>query len=966
MKKVLLVTACFLLFITFLFFSGCPIPKSVILTLNIVGQGSTIPPVGRHAYPINTIINLSAIPDDNWTFSHWAGDVANPYNANTTIQMNSDKEVTAYFEEETEIKKIIKKVDLDHPLSLYFIEEIIPLTEGNKDELLDMLENGSPLERWAAAYAFQRVTTLPATVLNELEDYLNDSNETIKALIATAFLVNNDVRGKSPLESLLSSDEIMMFSVPPELISEFALAILGIYFPDEYSPAKSFESLTTTVTGGPCDYTVTVKIAFHGDGASQTQLDNWESKAEAIWNGTEGSRPWGGENEEDEDCCTVKFDFIFELITDGATPNDAHVVEVKSVNAHHTSFVYTPLPTPGSTETTTGEFDNLDTGGVVAHEIGHLMGLDDEYHYNEDGDYVNDNPQTEDPQSIMATTSGSISSLPEHIDEIMSDAEIECECDFNVTMTPAYDVNISPGEHTVNGVFVRKDGTVAKGCKVKVQVAGLHNLGPVEKTTDENGKVSYTYQCEIKGHTGLDFITMEGECGASDTVLKQWISLGKIIPIPLWPYNDQRDVPYGMPTPFSVDATPSSAWRADNFAMHVIITEDSTVIYETTSTASVFDVPALQPATTYEVELIPTNTFSGDEGIKEEIYFETKVPTPEYIEPPEDIKVDLSASGTSIRSHEFAKLVSDSILKKGYKQMIFVFGQCYGGGLFADLKDLDKTLLKSAAKWNEASWGNDSKGYDYWLEALRKELAEGDTIARADHDAMMNDPHGPNPDASGWKGHHETPQGLYNGDETMKLTDDASSKHALLFSGSDEPRHKGDIENWEETLTSTPFGFDVISIVGGTKEDLETALASISALMNSNEIFLFMSSGHGSMGQKIATEKPVTDEGAEVIFRPSSEIETEMVKMSLTGMYITFDVYDEGISYNVYLNGLPIGSSLPGVIRTELFVPVDYILWGEDNTLFFEASPIIYELEAERIIYEIFLDTGAIPTINEE
>lgn len=460
---------------------------------------------------------------------------------------------------------------------------------------------------------------------------------------------------------------------------------------------------------------------------------------------------------------------------------------------------------------------------------------------------------------------------------------------------------------------------------------------------------------------------MTGECNASDVVLKEWICIQKLFPIPEWPFDGQEDFPYETPT-VTIDVSPTTAWKADNFAMKVVITKDSTV-FETTTSTTTLEIPDLEPGTEYSLTLTPLNTdFDGEgnilKGNSVDITFETAVPTPEYVEPPENMKADLSASDTSIRSHEFAKMIEDNIVDKGYKQMIFAFGQCFGGGMFEDLKDFDDTLLKSAARWNETSWGNDGLGYDYWLEELRKEFESGDTVAKADYDAYMNDPRGPHGDRDNPPG-TEHPQGLYNGDQNMRLTDDASSKHALLFSGSDEPRHQGDIEKWETTLTSTPLGFDVISVVGGTKDDLETALASISSQMNSNEIFLFMSSGHGSEATEIAEQVDVCPvEGGGIEFTPTTEILDIAEDANLENLYIEFDVLDDwDIPYEVYLNDFPLGISNPEVVRNSLPVGFEMINWEDYNYLYFNP---LEPCPDSRMIHDIYLGTGAVPTVNDE
>ncbi|HEX55134.1 MAG: hypothetical protein DRO94_04015 [Candidatus Altiarchaeales archaeon] len=138
----------------------------------------------------------------------------------------------------------------------------------------------------------------------------------------------------------------------------------------------------TSISTEDCDITVTVNIAFYGDGANQSLIDKWEQEAENLWNGPHGYRIFGY-------CkCRVHFDFNMKIVSNkDSCPDDYHCIEVKNVptDNDHRSFVKTgAMPGKGFdkgpyTKRATGEFSNRDDGKVVAHEIGHLMGLDDEY-----------------------------------------------------------------------------------------------------------------------------------------------------------------------------------------------------------------------------------------------------------------------------------------------------------------------------------------------------------------------------------------------------------------------------------------------------------------------------------------------------------------------------------------------------------------------------------------------------------
>jgi hypothetical protein len=74
-----------------------PAASTVTLTIVVDGVGQTSPAAGTHAYQKGAVVNLAAIGDIHWTFNLWLGTVADTHSATTTIIMNSDQTVTAYF-----------------------------------------------------------------------------------------------------------------------------------------------------------------------------------------------------------------------------------------------------------------------------------------------------------------------------------------------------------------------------------------------------------------------------------------------------------------------------------------------------------------------------------------------------------------------------------------------------------------------------------------------------------------------------------------------------------------------------------------------------------------------------------------------------------------------------------------------------------------------------------------------------
>jgi hypothetical protein len=61
------------------------------------GSGTTNPSPGTHTYTENNVVNITATPGAGYGFDHWTGDVTNINTASTTVTMNADKTVTAYF-----------------------------------------------------------------------------------------------------------------------------------------------------------------------------------------------------------------------------------------------------------------------------------------------------------------------------------------------------------------------------------------------------------------------------------------------------------------------------------------------------------------------------------------------------------------------------------------------------------------------------------------------------------------------------------------------------------------------------------------------------------------------------------------------------------------------------------------------------------------------------------------------------
>ena len=67
------------------------------LTLRLKGDGTITPEAGEHEFSDGATIDISAVPDSDWQFEGWSGDVTDSTAAITTLTLDSDKTITASF-----------------------------------------------------------------------------------------------------------------------------------------------------------------------------------------------------------------------------------------------------------------------------------------------------------------------------------------------------------------------------------------------------------------------------------------------------------------------------------------------------------------------------------------------------------------------------------------------------------------------------------------------------------------------------------------------------------------------------------------------------------------------------------------------------------------------------------------------------------------------------------------------------
>ena len=136
----------------------------------------------------------------------------------------------------------------------------------------------------------------------------------------------------------------------------------------------------TTATVDGCTIKVTVNIAITGPGADQAFADKIKKAAEDKWNKA---------NLQCGECkCKLELTVNVKIVNNcDAAPDDYHCVTVKSLPAgtfHRSTVTGTAgawnSGPPPKISSGSGDWSNQDSDNVIAHEVGHLMGLEDEYH----------------------------------------------------------------------------------------------------------------------------------------------------------------------------------------------------------------------------------------------------------------------------------------------------------------------------------------------------------------------------------------------------------------------------------------------------------------------------------------------------------------------------------------------------------------------------------------------------------
>ena len=192
--------------------------------------------------------------------------------------------------------------------------------------------------------------------------------------------------------------------------------------------ALNAKAQTVVAKKDDCHYQIKVSMVFDFKGQAidyaDTLLPYWQAGMDRVWNGNHGSKNFGSG-------CQVDYKFTLKQMADNQTCADFpydHCFGVVFQSSNQRGNVADAAVVMANGQSNSfGEWTVTTTDLNAAHEVGHMMGLGEEYHYemiNGNKTWVSDNFRKTGPQSIMSKTWGDVTAFSSHTEQIMAMAGI--------------------------------------------------------------------------------------------------------------------------------------------------------------------------------------------------------------------------------------------------------------------------------------------------------------------------------------------------------------------------------------------------------------------------------------------------------------------------------------------------------------------------------------------------------------
>ncbi|MEW6716094.1 MAG: HEAT repeat domain-containing protein [Chloroflexota bacterium] len=346
---------------------------------------------------------------------------------------------------ESDILAIIAEIDPDDPQTYGAPEKIVAMGRPAVPTMLDLLDSPEITARYAAVYVLSRIAE-PEDIPDLLIG-LEDPDFGNRTTIAATLLWLGDDRSLPILEEAAQSNIMLSFSHPPEALADYALRVLsattqeipalpypiktGRGFLASLPPRTSLQDVTITLTD--CRIDIVINLQFSGEGATEELARMWADAIKDMWDGRRSSK-----------CCVTSVT-VNTKVGGEVDPEygQVQVLKMPQPGARHTSNMTLggTVGEGGVANNIIGEWDDNDTGAVAAHEVGHGLGVRDEYDNNGPTGEAEGESEGEGVPSIMAQTwNDEEGQAPEakarHIDANLAFRGLECPDDCDIECAP--------------------------------------------------------------------------------------------------------------------------------------------------------------------------------------------------------------------------------------------------------------------------------------------------------------------------------------------------------------------------------------------------------------------------------------------------------------------------------------------------------------------------------------------------
>ena len=187
--------------ITAIFAEEKPDESTFELDVNIDGEGSVNINPDQDDYESGTIVQLTASPSDGWRFVRWRGDI-NSFQTTIEITLDSDREVTAVFAEESEEVTFNLIINTQGEGSVSIEPEQDEYKDGTMVELTASPTNGWEFVEWTGDINSSQTSV----------ELIMDSNKEVTAIFIEeteeiAFELNLNIQGEGSLSINPEQDE---------------------------------------------------------------------------------------------------------------------------------------------------------------------------------------------------------------------------------------------------------------------------------------------------------------------------------------------------------------------------------------------------------------------------------------------------------------------------------------------------------------------------------------------------------------------------------------------------------------------------------------------------------------------------------------------------------------------------------------------------------------------------------------